>query len=160
MSTTHIIISGLLSLEYTITGSTGITKAEAERYMKEMTRLKIDDYVINDYHVNSKKFGLGNFAENGAFVKEEFLDLVDGVADKKKWYIKEKHLRDKYKTKKVVPKVEKQKQKQKQEFTDNLQFIDWSEFSDVNILEDGVCGGKVCCISVMYEGKKYILKET
>jgi len=31
-------------------------KAEAERYMKEMTRLKIDDYVINDYHVNSKKF--------------------------------------------------------------------------------------------------------
>ena len=52
------------------------SKDEAERYMKEMTRLKIDDYVINDYHVNSKKFGLGNFAENGAFVKDEFLDLV------------------------------------------------------------------------------------
>ena len=76
------------------------SKDEAERYMKEMTRLKIDDYVINDYHVNSKKFGLGNFAENGAFVKDEFLDLVDDVADKKKWYIKEKQLRDKYKKKK------------------------------------------------------------
>ncbi len=127
-------------------------KAEAERYMTEMTRLKIDDYVINDYHVNSKKFGLGDFAENGAYVKDEFLDLVDNVVDKKKWYIKEKHLRDKSK-KGALKKVEKQ------EFTDNLKFIDWSEFSDVNILEEGVCGGKVCCISVMYEGKKYILKE-
>ena len=132
------------------------SKDEAERYMKEMTRLKIDDYVINDHHVNSKKFGLGHFAENGAFVKDEFLDLVDGVADKKKWYIKEKQLREKYKTKKSNPtKV----CKKNTPFTDNLKLINWSEFSDVNILEDGVCGGKVCCISVMYEGKKYILKE-
>ena len=83
--------------------------------MKEMTRLKIDDYVINDHHVNSS-YGLGHFAENGAFVKDEFLDLVDDVNDKKKFYIKEKKIRDKYK-KKVIPKVVK---KAKQKFTDNL----------------------------------------
>ena len=39
------------------------------------------------------------------------------------------------------------------------EFISWSEFTDVDILEDGVCGGKVCCISVRYKDKRYILKE-
>ena len=29
----------------------------------------------------------------------------------------------------------------------------------VKILEEGVCGGKVCCIKVSYQGKQYILKE-
>ena len=42
---------------------------------------------------------------------------------------------------------------------EHLEFISWSEFNDVTILEDGVCGGKVCCISVVYKGKKYVLKE-
>ena len=41
----------------------------------------------------------------------------------------------------------------------DLEFINWSEFSDIKIIHDGVCGGKVCCIIVMYKGKKYILKE-
>ena len=40
-----------------------------------------------------------------------------------------------------------------------LECIDWSEFSDVKILEEGVCGGKVCCIKATYQGKPYILKE-
>ena len=35
----------------------------------------------------------------------------------------------------------------------DLKFISWSEFNDIDILEDGVCGGKVCCISVVYKGK-------
>ena len=36
-----------------------------------MTRLPIDDYVINDHHVN-KSWGLGDFAENGAYVVNEY----------------------------------------------------------------------------------------
>jgi hypothetical protein len=64
------------------------SSAEAERYMKEMTRLPMDDYVINDFHVNSK-FGIGNFAEHGAFVEGEYMDLLPDADDKKKWYIKE-----------------------------------------------------------------------
>ena len=38
-----------------------------------MEKLTIDDYVINDCHVN-KHFGLGDFAENGAYVKDEDFD--------------------------------------------------------------------------------------
>ena len=147
------------------------SKEEAERYMKEMTKLDIDSYVINDHHVNGNKFGLGHFAMNGAFVKDEYLDLLDNYKEKKEWYIEEKKNRDKGakedKPKEVKPKKDKPKEvKPKKEvikgtFTDNyyLKLIDWSKFTDVNVLEDGVCGGKVCCISVMYEGKKYILKE-
>ena len=130
------------------------TKEEAERYMVEMTRLPIDDYVINDYHVN-KSWGLGDFAENGAYVVNEYMDLLDDGEDKKIFYRKEKQLidkkqsRDKKEKKKIVTKID----------TNHLETIKWSSFSDVLILEDGVCGGKVCCISVMYKDKKYILKE-
>ena len=63
------------------------TKEEAERYMVEMTRLPIDDYVINDYHVN-KSWDLGDFAENGAYVVNEYMDLLDDGEDKKIFYRK------------------------------------------------------------------------
>jgi hypothetical protein len=131
------------------------TKEEAERYMNEMTRLQIDDYVINDYHVN-KSWGLGDFAQNGAYVVNEYLDLLDDGIDKQIFYIKEKKLRDKYNSKKV-----KSKKEPMNSWSINyyLNLIRWREFSEVEILEDGVCGGKVCCISVLYKGKRYILKE-
>ena len=131
------------------------TKEEAERYMNEMTRLQIDDYVINDYHVN-KSWGLGDFAQNGAYVVNEYLDLLDDGTDKQIFYIKEKKLRDKYNSKKV-----KSKKEPMNSWSINyyLNLIRWREFSEVEILEDGVCGGKVCCISVLYKGKRYILKE-
>jgi hypothetical protein len=136
------------------------SKEEAERYMVEMTKLKIDDYVINDYHVNSKKFGLGNFAEHGAHVVNEYMDLLDDAEDKQKWYIKEKKMKDKFKEKDKIMKKKKKKEPANV-FSDNyyLEKINWSEFTDVKILEEGVCGGKVCCISAMYKDKKYILKE-
>jgi len=72
------------------------SSSEAERYMKEMTRLPMDDYVVNDYHVNSK-FGIGDFAEHGAYVEGEYMDLLPDAVDKKKWYIKEKKIREKLK---------------------------------------------------------------
>ena len=133
--------------------------AETERYMNEMTRLKIDDYVINDHHVNAN-YGLGHFAEHGAYVKDEYLDIVEDGDTYKKWYIKRKKILDKQKAKKKV--VKKNVVVKKEEVVvanDIVESIDWHNFSEVKVLEDGVCGGKVCCISVVYEGKEFILKE-
>ena len=130
--------------------------AETERYMNEMTRLTIDDYVINDYHVN-KSWGLGDFAENGAYVKDEYLDMFEEGDTYRKYYIKKKKLMDKHRggaKKKVVV-----KKKEEIIANDIVESIDWHNFSEVKVLEDGVCGGKVCCISVVYEGNKFILKE-
>jgi len=133
--------------------------AETERYMNEMTRLTMDDYVINDHHVNAN-YGLGHFAEHGAYVKDEYLDIVEDADTYKKWYIKRKKMMDKQKAKKKV--VKKNVVVKKEEVVvanDIVESIDWHNFSEVKVLEDGVCGGKVCCISVVYEGKKFILKE-
>ena len=41
-------------------------------YKETMTKIEMNDYVVEDYHVN-KGFGLGKFAEIGAFVKDEDL---------------------------------------------------------------------------------------
>jgi len=125
---------------------------EVENYISNMGKIEMDDYVVNDYHVNSHKFGVGKFAEEGALVIDEYLDFDDMAQEKKKFYIKEKHILDKSK-KKV------KQNKGKTIVSSEIEFICWSEFSDINILEEGVCGGKVCCISVVYKGQKYILKE-
>jgi len=122
-------------------------------YINDMKPMKIDDYVINDYHVNSHKNGLGKFALEGAYVVDEYLDIDTRAKQKKNLYILEKKMKDE---KKKGKKKAKQPIKQDSEI---LECIDWSEFSDVQILEEGVCGGKVCCIKVTYQGKPYILKE-
>ena len=36
--------------------------------------------------------------------------------------------------------------------------ISFEDLSDIFVIEEGVCGGKVPCIIVRYEGKKYIIK--
>jgi hypothetical protein len=63
--------------------------------------------------------------------------------------------------KKEIPIVVKEKVVKKKIKIDNsdLDLVDWSNFTLIKIIEEGVCGGKVCCISVMYTGKKYIIKE-
>ena len=38
-------------------------------------------------------------------------------------------------------------------------YIEWDNFTDINILEKGVCEGKICCILVTYKNNKYVLKE-
>jgi hypothetical protein len=40
-----------------------------------------------------------------------------------------------------------------------LEVIKFDKFSNIDVLEDGVCGLKVCCIRVEYNGTSYILKE-
>ena len=41
----------------------------------------------------------------------------------------------------------------------NYEYIDWENFSNVNIYENGICEGKKCPIIVTYKKKKYVLKE-
>lgn len=141
--------SGGLTTDYTDLELEVSVPDEVENYISNMVKIEMDDYVVNDYHVNSHKFGLGKFAEEGALVIDEYLDFDDMSQEKKKFYIKEKKIRDKQNKGKTNIKKD----------SEDVEFISWSEFSDINILEDGVCGGKVCCISVVYKGKKYILKE-
>ena len=156
-----------------------------------MEKLTIDDYVINDYHVN-KHFGLGDFAENGAYVKDEDFRYFPNAKLYKERYIQDKKVKDKKKGK--AKKECKKKECKKKEcatfdelfhselrsrfdmIATNLSgksftvedivrlfhrenFISWSEFTNITVLQDGVCGGKTCCIRVSYKGKEYILKE-
>jgi hypothetical protein len=125
------------------------SQSEVSEYIKDMEKLEIDDYVTNDYHVNSSKYGLGKFATEGAFVVDEYLDIDSLAKEKKELYIQDKQNKDKTRKDKSSERIT----------NDKLEFIDWSEFSDIDIIEEGVCGGKVCCISVMYKESKYILKE-
>ena len=36
-----------------------------------------------------------------------------------------------------------------------MEFIKFEQFEDVDVLEEGVCGGKFCCIKVKWNGKDY-----
>ena len=38
-------------------------------------------------------------------------------------------------------------------------YIEWDNFLNIDILEKGVCEGKICCILVTYKNNKYVLKE-
>ena len=69
-------------------------------YKSKMMKIEIDDYVVNDYHVN-KGFGLGKFAEEGAYVRDEELSLLgDKGSQYKEYYIQMKHKSDPKKKKK------------------------------------------------------------
>jgi hypothetical protein len=60
-------------------------KYDVDKYYKHMKYLKMDDYVVNDFHVN-KKFGLEDFAVHGAFVKDEDLNILGENGKKYKDY--------------------------------------------------------------------------
>ena len=122
---------------------------DVDKYYKNMNKLVIDDYVINDFHVN-KNYSLKDFALNGAYVKNEDLSIL-GKNGKvyKDFYIKIKEKIDKSK---MIKNVEKNND-------DDLEIINWDNFKLIKIIEEGVCCGKVPCIVVDYKGKRYVLKE-
>ena len=155
---------------------------EVNIYLSIREKIIIDeDYVIKDYHVN-KKYGIGNFGKYGSYVVDEDLSLLGSNGEKyRKYYIdmkikydsNSKKIKNSKKSGKIeeVTKVVKKKKiiKKKKvvnEVIENqivcknlLKFIDWKEFKNVEVLEAGVCGLKVCCIRVDYNNKTYILKE-
>jgi hypothetical protein len=154
-----IIVWKRESLDYSVKDRISFSEDDFNDYRVNMTKIEIDDYVIEDYHVN-KGFGLGKFAEVGAFVKDEDLSLLTYGQEYKQFYIDTKHQsgqkpKKTEKTKKIL-KTDKTKKIKDEKFgLERLSF----DFTDVKVLQEGVCGGKVCCIMVNYEGKKYILKE-
>ena len=147
------------NLDYSVKDYQKFNESHFDDYRKDMNKIEIDDYVVNDYHVN-KGFSLGKFASEGAYVKDEDLSLLGEKGEEyKSYYIQKKNESDpkskKYKQRKIpikdTPKVLEEGEK--------LNKILFSEFKDIKILEEGVCGGKVCCIEVTYKDKKYILKQ-
>ena len=132
---------------------------DCKDYYQTMNKLKLDDYVVNDFHVN-KRNGMAKFAIEGAFVLAEDLSAFENSIKYKEYYIQDKISIDAQKYAQTSVKRLTYRGKEYYVMKDEQpEFISWSNFTDVQVLEDGVCGGKVCCISVMYNDKKYILKE-
>ena len=141
-------------LDYSVKDYTKYNSENFDEYRKHMTKIEMDDYVVNDYHVN-KGFGLGKFAEEGALVVDEDLSLLGEKGEEyKRYYIEMKHKSD--------PKKKNKKKKITIDKSDpfiGLEELSFNDFSEVKILEEGVCGGKVPCIDIIYKGERYILKQ-
>lgn len=139
-------------LDYSVKDYTKHNSENFDEYRKCMTKIEMDDYVVNDYHVN-KGFGLGKFAEEGAYVKDEDLSLLgDKGSQYKEYYIEMKHKSD--------PKKKKKKKTiDKSDPFIGLDELSFDDFSELKVLEEGVCGGKVPCLDLIYKGKRYILKQ-
>ena len=141
-------------------------------YMRARENIDInEDFVVKDYHVD-KSHGLAKFATVGAFVVDEDLSILGDNGEKyKKLYIDIKCGRTPKKIYKFkVKKEAKNKKKMETSISGKnvvqhevdetkLKLVPWRKFSEVTVLEDGVCGLKVCCIKVVFEGRNFILKE-
>ena len=126
-------------------------------------KLQLDDYVINDFHVN-RKFGLTKFAKEGAYVKNEDLTLLGSNAKVyKEFYISQKEnnhsISSNPKNKSINTSPKYISNKELSSYEKRLEFIDFNDFTVKKVIQEGVCGLKVCCVQVKYKGQDYILKE-
>jgi len=141
--------------EFSYSGPTG------EDYLASREKIAIDeDFVVKDYHVN-KKFGLAKFGEVGSMVVNEDLEILAPNGELYRDFYKEKKMATT--TGKTI-KVKKGKKTTPKTYIlepdeSKLEFIDFSRFTNIRVLEDGVCGLKVCCVIVELDGKEYVLKE-
>ena len=148
---------------------------DIKKYIKNRNLIAIDeDYVVNDYHVN-KKFGLKKFGNVGSKVTNEDLSLLEDGETYRQFYVDVKNglstinPKGEISTKKIVFKKKKKSNvldnvldNEPDNVPDNvldIKIVDWKNFTNINIIEEGVCGLKVCCIKVIFNGKPYILKE-
>ena len=67
------------------------TKIDLNNYFIERQNIQIDDFVIQDYHVN-KKYGLERFALVGAFVENEDCSDLENADVYKEYYIEKKRM--------------------------------------------------------------------
>uniref|UniRef100_A0AB39JCR9 Uncharacterized protein n=1 Tax=Florenciella sp. virus SA2 TaxID=3240092 RepID=A0AB39JCR9_9VIRU len=65
------------------------TKIDLNIYFENRKNIQIDDYVIQDYHVN-KKYGLEKFARIGAFVENEDCSDLENADVYKDYYVEKK----------------------------------------------------------------------
>ena len=159
--------------------NTIINTNELCEYFINRQQIIIDDYVINDYHVN-KKYTLEKFSKVGAWVKHEDMTFLgeEKFLKYKNNYIKYKQITNsKKKLPKQPQKQEKQPQKQqkntnerekhriekykkikkirgKPDFNDlekDLDFIKDIDEKKIILCSNLTCGNKVMCFE--YEGK-------
>ena len=175
-------------LDYSEKPSRVYSLKDVDDYYRDMKPLVLDEYVVKDYHVN-KSYGLGSFAKNGAYVKDEDLSLLDEPqkyvdnyiqmkveADEKKKTSPKKAKKSPVKktspkktsVKKTSPKKAKKSPKKTSpkkakkssvETPPECMQIRYEDLSDIRVIEEGVCGGKVPCVIAVYDGEKYILKQ-
>ena len=130
---------------------------DVEEYYENMKDLVLDEYVVKDYHVD-KRLGLGHFAKNGAWVKDEDLSLLDRGEEYRELYISKKIEMDTNPKKSKKNKPKKNGAKKKVRGIPHVPQMSFEDLRDIFVIEEGVCGGKVPCIIATYEGKKYVLK--
>ena len=136
-----------------------INNYELKEYMLNRKNINInEDFVVKDWHVN-KKYGLAKFGLVGAKVIDENFGILnkDSCEKMRLNYISQKQTQEQSKLK-----SNKKKNKNKlknNNILDDLEFIDFNNFNIVKVIDEGVCGGKPCCIIVFYNNKKYVLKE-
>jgi len=129
-------------------------------YIDSRKKITIDeDFVVRDYHVN-KKYGLAKFGEVGSMVVNEDLTILGEDGELYRDYYREKKVASG--TKNII-KIKKKGGKTRVEVLEKdeskLEFIEWDRFKNIKVLEEGVCGLKVCCMIVELDGVKYVLKE-
>jgi hypothetical protein len=134
-----------------------------------------DDFVVKDYHVN-KTHGLAKFGNvgsividedlsilgsNGEYFRQLYVDDKNGITPKKKIIFKViSDTNDKKKKNNIKLKPINDNSQIYNNYEDSkLENIPMDKFNDIMVLEDGVCGLKVCCIKANYKGQPYILKE-
>ena len=135
-------------------------------YIKDRSLIAIDeDYVVNDYHVN-KKFSLKKFGNVGSKVTNEDLSLLEDGEKYRQFYVDVKNGLSNLNPKREISSKKIVFKKKKMNVLDNIldnvldiKSVDWENFTNINVIEEGVCGLKVCCIKVIFNGKPYILKE-
>ncbi len=153
-------------LDYSEKSSHVYSVKDVDDYYRDMKPLVLDEYVVKDYHVN-KSYGLGSFAKNGAYVKDEDLSMLDEPQKYIENYIQmkveadEKKKTSPKKTKKSPVKKTSPKRAKKSsvETPPKCMQIRYEDLSDIRVIEEGVCGGKVPCVITVYDGEKYILKQ-
>ena len=161
-----------------------IDNINLEDYFKNRSHMLInEDFVVKDYHVN-KNHGMAKFGNVGSVVIDEDLSILGDLGEKyRQFYVDVKNGKVPNKKKKFKVKSndsnDSNKSNESNDSNDSndsnesklkivvknnydnskLKAISFDKFQNIEVLEEGVCGLKVCCIKVDYKGNPYILKE-
>ena len=104
--------------------------------------------------------------EKGEYFRQIYIDDKNGIKPKKvKFNLKANTVNTitndaPILKNKIKFKVKSKSKVEYNNFDDSkLEVIPLDSFNDIEVLQNGVCGLKVCCIKASYNGKTYILKE-
>lgn len=139
---------------------------------KENTKIEIDDYCVDMHCREGRDKGKTkkDFVKEGSYIKNEdkrFYDpklreiyekLSEMEYNEKINYKKMKDKNSKIVKKQVKNKLSKILEFNKDYLKDIIKY-DFSDFKSKTLCMPVTCGGKVNCISCVYDGREYVLKE-